>query len=244
MTPGIDSEVTKTTNVPRRVGVTGAAFFLVVAAVLVLSAPAFAAGPKGGTKLPGAAIPSGTFASGTPFSSGQVIEVKVPPNSVLTPGAGIKIVECGAPHGVPPTNPSDCDGSTIQGNTVYVNPDGSVDYKKTATTSGYTVYSLPNFHSLGEPKDSVPKCDTTHLCVLYIGQNQLAFTAPHYWSEPFKVAATPEDSGANPGDGTISTGGGSSNALLTIGLPVIIVVAGAAFVVIRRRRTVAGRINA
>jgi hypothetical protein len=204
-------------------------------AVLVLATPAFAAGPANGSKVPGSAIPIGSYSTGTPFSSGQVIEVKIPPNSTLTPGADTRIVECAAPHGVVPTNPSACDGSTIQGNTVYVQPDGSVDYTRTKTSTGYTVYALPDFHSLGEPKDSRPICDTTHLCVLYIGQNYLAFTSPHFWSEPFKVRPTSNDTGANPGDGSIAATGGSSNALLTVGLPVLIVVVVGGLLVARRR---------
>ena len=72
--------------------------------------------------------------------------------------------------------------------------------------------------------------------MLYIGQNQLAFTAPHFWSEPFKVSPTPNDTGANPGDGDIATVGGSSNDLLTIGVPVIVVVVVVGLLVARRRR--------
>ena len=105
-----------------------------------------------GSKVPGAAIPIGSYAAGTPFSSGQVLEIKIPPNSNLTPGAGVKIVECAAPGGVVPSNPAACDGSTIQGNTVYVQPNGSVDYKRTKTNTGYTVYAIPDFHSLGNPR--------------------------------------------------------------------------------------------
>ncbi len=240
MAPAIDSHPPRFTE-DRRVSRAGVAALVVSAfAVLAFATPAFASGPQGGSKVPGSAIPIGPFATGTPFSSGQVIEVKIPPNSTLTPGAGIKIVECAAPLGVVPSNPSACDGETIQGNTVYVQPNGSVDYKRTATSTGYTIYSLPDFHSLGEPKDSRPICDISQECVLYIGQNQLVFTAPHYWSEPFKVSPTPNDTGANPGDGDIAAVGGSSNGFLTVGLPIIVVVVVVAILLfLRRRHTVA-----
>ena len=194
---------------------------------LGLASPAFAAsGPRAGTKVPGSTVPIGRYSTGAPFSSGQVIQVKIPANSTLRPGAGIRIVECAAPRGVVPTDPSACDGTTIQGDTVLVNANGSVDYTRTKVTSGYTVYALPDFHSLGESKDGLPVCNTTHLCVLYIGENQLDFTAPHYWSEPFKVEPTTDDTGANPGDGDQQVAGatGGSNAFLTIGLPILVVV--------------------
>jgi LPXTG-motif cell wall-anchored protein len=232
---GPDAGEATTNHRLTRLGVT--ALVAITFAVLALAAPAFALGPRSGTKLPGSALPLGSYTANAPFSSGQVLEIKIPPNSSLTPGAGIKIVECAAPGGQVPSTPAACDGSTIQGNTVYVQPNGSVDYTRTKTNTGYTVYALPDFHSLGEPKDSRPICDLTHECVLYIGQNQLVFTAPHFWSEPFKVRPTANDTGTGPGDGDIAATGGSSNALLTIGLPIlVVVVVGGLFVARRRRR--------
>jgi len=240
MAPATDSETTDLTKMSRLRYAALAGAITAMVALLFSAAPAFASGPAAGSKVPGSAVPIGKYTPGTPFSSGQVIEVKIPPNKTLTPGAGIRILECGAPRGALPTQPSDCDGTTIQGNTVLVNPDGSVDYKRTATTTGYTVYAVPDAVSLGEPPDSQPVCNLSHECVLYIGQNQLDFTAPHYWSEPFKVRPTPKDTGAEPGDGSLvaapTSGGGGANALLTIGLPIVVVVAGGALLVLRRRR--------
>jgi len=229
----------------RRRGTCPAVAAVVVAVFsLCVAAPAFAAsGPRGGSKVQSSTAPIGRYRAGAPFSSGQVIQVKIPTNSTLRPGAGIKIVECAAPRGVVPTDPSSCDGTTIQGDTVLVTKDGSVDYTRTKTTSGYTVYALPDRHSLGEGPGGLPVCNTTHLCVLYIGQNQLDFTAPHYWSEPFTVTPTADDTGADPGDGSqqVASTGGGSNAWLTIGLPVVVVVAaGGAFLAMRRRRAVPG----
>jgi hypothetical protein len=202
--------------------------------------PAFASGPKPSSKVQGATVPLGKVNANAPFASGQVIDVKIPPNSTFRPGAGIKILECGAPHGVLPTDPSACDGLTIQPDTVLAQRDGSVNYTRTATTSGYTVYAVPNYHSLGENKDGSPVCNTTHLCVLYVGQNQLDFTAPHFWSEAFKVSPNATDNGTPPGDGGLSatSGGGGTNGFLTIGLPIVVVVViGGALLSRRRRQT-------
>ena len=157
----------------------------------------FASGPANGTEVAGSDVPIGTHTAGTPFSSGQNIEVTIPANSNLTPDAGVNIVECAAPGGAVPTMPSECDGNTIQGATVLVNSDGSV------TLSGYTVYALPDSISLGEPASTTPVCNPANECVLYIGQNQNDFSgAPHYFSEPFFVAPNGTDNGAMPGDGS------------------------------------------
>ncbi len=151
-----------------------------------------------------AAQPSGTYTAGTPFDSGQNINVVVPANNTFssTDGLGnntsnINVLECAAPNGVIPTNTAACDGNTIQGPTVLPNPDGSF------TLTGYTVYALPDSISLGEGSGG-PVCGNTLAteCILYIGNNQNDFTQPHLWSQPFLISANGTDSGANPGDGT------------------------------------------
>ena len=197
-------------------------------AALALATPAFASGPAEGTEVPGSALPIGTYTPG-PFSSGQVIEVKIPANSTLSPGAGIFIEECSAPGGAIPSDPSQCDGLTVQGDTVLAGADGSVDYTVSNTTSGYTIYALPDATSLGEPSTQTPVCNTSNECVLYIGENQNDFTQPHFWSQAFYVTPTAGDSGANPGDGTPETP-------LAIGLPLaaVGVIGGSLF--LRRRR--------
>ena len=178
----------------------GGVVILMAAGLLTLFSGVAHADPPAGTEVPGSAIPIGTFAAGTPFSSGQVIEVTIPANSTLTPLAGINIVECADPGAsasppVVPTNTAQCDGNTIQGSTVFVGSDGSVDYM------AYTVYSLPN-SALGESAGGQPACDLSDECVLYIGQDYNDFTQPHFWSQGFYVAPTPNNTGANPGDGS------------------------------------------
>jgi hypothetical protein len=181
--------------------------------VLCLTAPALALGPSVGTQVPNSALPMGSTIGAPEFYNGQVIEVKIPPNSHFKPGLLVNILECADPGGSSahlPINANTCDGNTIQGPTVLIQKDGSVDYK------GYTIYSLPNFEALGEPKDNQPICNTTHECVLYIGQNQEDFKEPHYWSQPFFVAATKSAVSLSP------TGAGGISALLIIVVVVVV----------------------
>jgi len=180
---------------------------IVVAALagagLSFGALAFASGPANGTQVPGSALPIGTHTAGSPFSSGQTIEVKIPTNSDLQPGARVNILECADAGGTVANLPSDissCDGRTIQGDTVLVNSDGSIDY------ANYTVYALPDAVSLGESSTSTPVCNVSHECVLFIGEDQNNFAgAPYYFSQPFFVAPNSDDGGENPGDGSAQT---------------------------------------
>jgi hypothetical protein len=222
-------------HVTRRVALCSAVVAMTGTVVaLGFATPAFATGPAASSEVPGSALPIGTFTPG-PFASGQIIEVKIPANSTLTPGAGIKIVECAAPGGVAPTDPSSCDGTTQQGDTVLAGTDGSIDYKPSPTTTGYTVYALPDVISLGESPSGTPVCNTTNECVLYIGQDQTDFTQPHFFSQPFFVTPTAGDTGTPAGDGT-TPGTATPEAPLAIGLPLAAagVIGGALF--LRRRR--------
>lgn len=151
------------------------------------------------------------FTAGTPFDSGQVIDVVVPPNSVLTPGNQLYILECAAPGGVNPTTTGSCDGTTgYAGGTIYVNGDGSVDVMNDPAGSGigYPVYALPDHYTLGEPSSASPKCGlgTANECVLYIGQgggSDIGMSQPHFFSQAFQVHTDSTDSGAlSPGDGS------------------------------------------
>ena len=100
------------------------------------------------------------FSPGT-LDSGQPVDVVVPANSVLTPGATIFVLECSAPNDVVPTTINSCDGNTAYaGGTITVQPDGSVDVINTSTSSGfpYIVYALPDTRTLGENPNGAPKC--------------------------------------------------------------------------------------
>lgn len=164
---------------------------------LGLIVSAGATGPSSGTIVSNAAQPVSPFTAGTPFASGQMINVVIPANDVFNQHVGVNIVECAAPDGVPPTQPSACDGNTIQGSTILPNADGSF------TNTGYELYALPDNVSLGEGSGGV-SCGLTAAteCILYIGENQLDFTQPHYWSQPFFIAANATDNGSNAGDGS------------------------------------------
>ena len=172
-------------------------------ALLAFSAPAGAVGPASGSQLSnGAQPPAGTNPNPGPFDSGQVIDLVVPANSIFVPTTAVKAVECSAPNGVIPTLTSACDGNTIA--TASPEADGSVDWlNDSASATGYPVYFTPDTHIGDSP--SGPKCGDTAAteCIIYIGTNQLDFTAPHYWTQAFFVHADPNDTGTlNPGDGT------------------------------------------
>jgi Putative Ig domain/Neocarzinostatin family len=153
----------------------------------------------------------------TPFSpgtldSGQPVDVVVPANSILTPGATIFVLECSAPGGVDPTTINSCDGNTgYAGGTISVNGDGSIDVINTSTSSGlpYIIYALPDSITLAEGS-SGPKCGlgSANECVLYIGQgggSDTGLSQPHFFSQAFQVHPDPTDSGKlNPGDGTFA----------------------------------------
>jgi hypothetical protein len=166
---------------------------------LAFTSPAGAAPPASGDIVPGSAQAVAPFTAGQPFDSGQNINVVIPANSAFAgaTSTGINILECSAPNGVPPTNPTACDGNTIQGSTILPNADGSFTY------TGYQLFALPDSVTLGEGT-SGPACGDTAAteCILFVGQNQLDFTKPHLWSQPFFINANGNDLGANPGDGT------------------------------------------
>jgi hypothetical protein len=186
-------------QVARRIGLSVAATAAAgTFAALAFSGPAGADEPASGATIPNAAQPIGTVTPG-PFSSGQTISVSVPANTAFAgqTTTGINILMCAAPNGVLPTNSTQCDGNTIQGDTIFPNADGSFTY------NNYQVFALPDSHTLGEGSSGITCGNTVATeCVLYIGQNQLDFTQPHLWSQPFLTNATTNDTGANPGDGT------------------------------------------
>jgi Bacterial Ig-like domain (group 1) len=178
-----------------------------------------------GNTIPGAAEAQGTFTPNSPFDSGQPIDVVVPANSVLNPGATIFVLECAAPNGVNPTSTAACDGDTgYAGGTISVNDDGSIDVIQSSTNSGipYDIYALPDMVTFGESAAGVPKCGlgAANECVLYIGQgggNDIGFSQPHFFSQPFQVHTDPTDSGTlDPGDGSPAPVTSVSSSLSTV----------------------------
>jgi hypothetical protein len=171
-----------------------------------------------------ATVPQAGYTPGTPFSSGQQINVTVPANSIFSSTTNLSIVECAAPDGVLPTSSSSCDGNTIQGPTLKANSDGSVNlFSKTDT-----YYTVPDFTNLGETSGT--SCNLSNSCVLYIGTNYNDFTQPHVWSSVFNVnPGDGSDSGANPGDGT-------PEVPLAVMLPLASLALIAGALVVRRRQ--------
>jgi hypothetical protein len=172
----------------------------VIALGLVTSTNATTACANSGDQCLSAAQSVGTVTAGTPFSSGQTINIVIPANSAFASPdntSAIEILECSAPNGVIPTLTTACDGNTVQGPTVTANANGSF------TLTGYSVYALPDSVSLGEGSGG-PVCGNTLAteCILYIGNNQNNFTAPHLWSQGFFISPNATDNGAMPGDGS------------------------------------------
>jgi hypothetical protein len=142
-------------------------------AVVAMAGAAGAAAPPALTMTPG------------PYHNGQSINLSVGPNKYFTPYSRINIIECADPGGKAsnlPTSADSCDGNTIQGTTVLVQPNGSFSER------GYQLYALPNATQLGEPSDTRPVCNQRKGCVLYIGQNQEKFTAPKMFSPPLWIS--------------------------------------------------------
>jgi hypothetical protein len=227
----------------RRVAVTLAAVSAAGAfSLATLTSPAGAAAPAEGASGPYAVAVS-PFTAGYAYSSGQKINVVVPANTLFVSTTNVNILECAAPNGVLPTLPSECDGNTIQGPTVLPNSDGSINLQ-TEGDGLYQVFALPDSISLGESASSAVDCGDTAAteCVLYIGENQGDFTAPHIFSQPFYIEANADDGGENPGDGSSPT---VAPPPQTPEVPLAIILPAAALgllggtVLVRRRRALA-----
>jgi hypothetical protein len=175
--------------------------------------------------------------TGSPYSSGQEIDVSVAANSTLslsnlesngyTGEPHMVVEECddpgGTSGGLPATPTGNCDSQTID-STTAVNSDGSF------TIDDYTVYWLPDNPTFGEGPASLPTCGTApNYCVLYLGPDQTNFAKPHLFSAPFVVTNNGDDGGENPGDGT-------PEAPLVIGLPLLGLAVGGSTLYLRRRR--------
>ena len=125
-------------------------------------------------------------AQGGNFTSGETVTVSVGPNSLFDPHVRVVILECSDPLGTVanlPTSFSSCDGNTIQGETVIVQPDGSI------REQDYPMYAVPNAE-LGEQANWVPVCSRTMACVLFVGENQNDFSKPKLFSKPFYFSST------------------------------------------------------
>ena len=191
-------------------------------------------GPASGASVP-VVIPTNPdptsgnpIVSGTPFESGQTIEVNIPPNQALNTTEKIEIIECADPGGLVanlPTTVTNCDTSTKQGDTIIPNDDGSYDYFANDPNGdgGYQVAALPKAGTTG-----TVTCGSAAVpCVLWIGNSYSSFLTNQLWSQPFQVVAAGPN--VQPGDGT-------PEVPLAIGLPIAAAGIFAGGLALRRRR--------
>jgi len=221
-------------HVTKTVAVTAASVAAAGLGALAMSGTAGAA-----TQIPTAIVPQTPFAAGTPFDSGQQVDIDIP-GGYLTGGAAVNIFECADPNGTVanlPTTITECDGLTnYAGGSITAEPNGAISTLTGSDTSSgelYTIYALPDRVSLGETSSHGAVCGNTAAteCVLYIGNgggSDTGLSAPHVFSAPFLVNADPTDSG------TIDPGDGTPEVPLAVGLP--LAAAGIFGVTVARRR--------
>ncbi|MGO8862365.1 MAG: beta strand repeat-containing protein [Acidimicrobiales bacterium] len=166
----------------------------------------------------------GTVTAGTPYSSGQQLDVSVAANSVMnssslaavgdpSPSSGnFYVEECTDPGGTTanlPTNATGCEATTLA--TAPNSGNGSITL---AVAKAFTVYDLPDPGTLG-PGTMTGTCDVDpNQCVLGIfatnPQDGGGFGYPHLFSAPFNVDQQADfgsgfETGLNPGDGSAPT---------------------------------------
>jgi hypothetical protein len=226
-------------NVVRRVVACFAATAAAGAIVaLAFASPAGADGPANNTIVPNSAQAQTPYTPGTPFDSGQGIDVVLPANSLFNSDETLTIEECSAPNGVIPTQTSACNGGTANGPSVSPNSDGSFDYINNSgnpLNQPYPVYYTPD--SLIGNTSTSPACGNTAAteCILFIGLNANDFTQNHVWSQPFFVHPDP-----NGDSGTVNPGDGTPEVPLAIMLPAAAMGLVAGIVLVRRRMTRSG----
>jgi hypothetical protein len=232
-------------HVVKAVAATGAATLCGAALVLTVGVGTAGASslvsPDGNTTL----NTEGTVAPGTPYSSGQTIEVSVQMNDSLSnatlcesqyaalnqtcgnPTGFYYIEECTDVGGVLPTTPNGCEHGTLD-ESQPKSMDGSLD------DTGFLVYALPDATGLGAP-NMVGKCSKApNTCVIGIfaadPQESSGFSYPHLFSASFQVFNTDGvNGGGDPGDGT-------PEVPLAIALPLVALLGVTGWVVRSRRK--------
>ncbi len=203
----------------------GAAFLAVVLPIVFVFAAPASANTLSNSNVTQST--TGTVTSGTPYSSGQTIQVSVGANSTLAGDSSVEVWECsdydGTTTNLPSSAENNCDGNTTIKVTA-INSDGSIP------AFAYTVYALPDSVTFGESSDSLPVCGVyPDDCVLYIGASTGFSAGTYIFGPPFQVSQNGTDSGADPGDGT-------PEVPLAIGLPLLAVAIGGGSLYLRRRR--------
>jgi hypothetical protein len=189
----------------------------------------------------------GTVTAGTPYSSGQLIDLTVAANPVIdttnltaagAPTTGLFYMEeCTDPGGTSanlPTTQSGCEAATLA-----TTPKTSNGAFNLTGSSGFTMYDLPDPGTLGSAT-MTGTCDIApNQCVLGIfaasPQAGGGFGFPHLFSAPFQMDKQADfgsgsETGLNPGDGT-------PEVPLALGLPLAgLAILGAWSIRNRRRR--------
>ena len=205
----------------------------------------------------------GTVTPGTPYSSGQTIQLTTQANSTLdntnlgnncvpgqyTPSTGTcpsgtspsgnatgdyYIEECEAPNGVLPTSGGQCENATLDISQSKTN-DGHV-------SDQFQVFALPDPGTLG-PADMTAAPATCGLapnyCVIGIFSTDPhtgnGFTYPHLFSAIFQVGKQGGDFGSGVETGG-SPGDGTPEVPLAIGLPLAALAVVGGFTIRSRRR--------
>ncbi len=161
----------------------------------------------------------------SPFTTGEVVEVTAPANSVLKPKRELFIEECTASFTRPKPHRDQCDRRTVQPDLIRAAADGSFTY------ADYVLYALPDKTTLRETKHHRPVCDLTHACVLVVGYD-LDDPGHRIWSAPFLVSPTGGAIGVGPGNGT-------PEVPFALALPVLVVAIIGGTLLVRRRRSAA-----
>lgn len=133
-----------------------------------------------------ASAPS-AFAAGTPTASATTPTTNLLDGSIVgltgsgfSPTVGIQVEECAGTAAKPPTSNADCDGTTLDAQ-AYTDAAGNFQnfVGDPAGDTGVKVYTVNVPGSL-IPQSTIT-CDATHACVLYVGEDQGNFSAPHVW---------------------------------------------------------------
>ena len=108
----------------------------------------------------GAASPPSVNVTKGPYRDGQMITISVGANRYFKAYSHVNILECADPGGTKknlPTSVSNCDGDTIQGNTVLIKKDGSFSEHQ------FQVFALPNVAAcLVSLPSGQPVCSAKH----------------------------------------------------------------------------------
>jgi hypothetical protein len=198
---------------------------LVGLTILAVGSTASATSPK-------AVVSLVTGAPVGPIPSGQIIDVKVAPNTMLKPDRTLSIEECSAPLRRWMPLRDQCDPRTRQADQFHARRNGAASY------AGYLLFALPDRFTLDESRRHRPICDLTHPCVLVVGwgfaesgQDEDGDDAGNYVASlPFYVSPTPGDTGGDPGTGT-------PEVPYVLALPVLAGGILGGMVLVRRRRS-------